>query len=137
MTEAEKADALLRLMDMHSARFRQSRDLELKVNLAIWTALVVIGKFLSDARVKVDDWGTLFIYLFVSAVIVICHYRFWLKPVQASEECDSAFLSDSRKEIQALTGTSIKYPNLDQSWICFESGFTAFILAGLAVMLID
>jgi hypothetical protein len=28
MTEAEKADALLRLMDMHSARFRQSRDLE-------------------------------------------------------------------------------------------------------------
>jgi hypothetical protein len=137
MTEAEKADALLRLMDMHSARFRQSRDLEFKVNIVIWIVLVIFGKFLSDVRVKVDDWGKLVVYLFISAVIVICHYLFWLKPVQASENRDSAFISDGRKEVQALTGTSIKYPNLDQSWVCFEVGFTAFILVGVALMLVD
>ena len=65
MTEAEKADALLRLMDIHSARFRQSRDLEFKVNIVIWAILAIFGKFLSDARVKVDDWATLIIYLFI------------------------------------------------------------------------
>lgn len=137
MAEAEKADALLRLMDMHSARFRQSRDLEFKVNVAIWTVLVVLGKFLSDQRVKLDDWMMLLVYLLISAGIVMCHYRFWIKPIQASEDRDSAFISDSRKEIQALIGTSIKYLNLDQSWVCFEVGFTAFILAGLAVILAD
>jgi hypothetical protein len=137
MTEAENADALLRLMDMHSARFHQSRDLEFKVNIVIWAVLVLFGKFLSDVRVKVDDWGKLFVYLFISALIVVCHYLFWLKPIQASEDRDSAFISDGRKEIQALTGTSIKYPNLDKSWVCFEAGFTAFILAGVAALLID
>ena len=137
MTEAEKSDALLRLMDIHSARFRQIRDLEFKVNIVIWAILAIFGKFLSDARVKVDDWATLIIYLFISTVIVICHYRFWLKPIQASEDRDSAFIRDVRKEIQSLTGSSIKYPNLEKSWVCFEAGFTAFILAGVAVLIID
>jgi hypothetical protein len=137
MTESEKADALLRLMDIHSAKFRQNRDLEFKVNIVIWAALTIFGKFLSDAQVKVDDWATLIIYLFISTMIVICHYRFWLKPIQASEDRDSAFISDGRKEIQALTGTSIKYPNHDKSWVCFEAGFTAFILVGVAILIMD
>jgi hypothetical protein len=50
MTDSEKADALLRMMDMHLAKWRQTRDLEVRVNLAIWTALVVVGGFLAAQR---------------------------------------------------------------------------------------
>ena len=35
----------------------------------------------------------------------------------------------------ALTGTSIQYPSLVQRWMGFEAGFSAVILAVLAVIL--
>ena len=135
MTDPEKTDALLRLMDMHFTKFRQSRDIEIKVNLAIWTVLVVLGKFLSDKQVHLDSCVKWLVYLGISVVIVLCHYRFWMKPIQASEDHDSAFVGDCRGEIQALTGTSIQYPSLAQPWVFFEVGFSAVILAGIAVIL--
>ncbi len=135
MTEGEKADALLRMMDTHSAKFRQSRDLEFKVNLAIWTVLVVLGKFLADQNVQLDHWAKWILYLVISAGVVFCHLRFWMKPIQASEDRDSAFVGECRKEIQSITGTSIEYPSLVQFWECFEVGFSAVILLGIAIIL--
>ena len=135
MSEGEKADTLLRMMDMHFAKFRQSRDLEFKVNLAIWTALVVLGKFLADQSVQLDHWAKWILYLVLSAGVVFCHLRFWMQPIQASEDRDSAFVGECRKEIQSLTGTSIEYPSLVQSWKHFEVGFSAIILMGLAIIL--
>lgn len=134
MTDHEKADSMLRLMDMHFAKFRQSRDIEFKVNLAIWTVLVVLGKFLSDQQLQLEGWGWGF-YLLISLIIVLCHYFCWMKPIQLSENRDSAFVGNCREAIQAITNTSIKYPSLDQRWVCFEVGFTAVILAGLAIIL--
>lgn len=135
MTDGEKADALLRLMDMHFAKFRQSRDLEFKVNLAIWTLLVVLGKFLSDHQVQLVrpiDWLA---YVAISLVILFCHYLFWMKPIQASEDRDSTFIGHTRREIQKLTDTSIEYRDLKQRWVSFEVGFSAIILAGFAFIL--
>lgn len=134
MTEGERADVLLRMMDMHFAKFRQSRDLEFKVNLAIWTALVVLGKFLADQNVQLD-WVKWILYLILSVGVVFCHLHFWMQPIQASEDRDSKFIGECRKEIQSLTGTSIEYPSLVQRWKCFEVGFSAVILIGLAIIL--
>jgi len=98
MTYGEKADALLRLADMHFAKLLQSRDLEFKVNLVIWAMVVVFKKFLSDQRKQLDKWKNLLVYLLILAEIVMCHYRFRLMPNQASEYHDSAFVIYSIKK---------------------------------------
>nr|VFJ78395.1 MAG: hypothetical protein BECKFW1821C_GA0114237_11812 [Candidatus Kentron sp. FW] len=134
MTDPEKADAMLRLMDMHFAKFRQSRDIEFKVNLAIWTVLVVLGKFLSDKNVQLEGLSWI-LYIAISLIIVFCHYWFWMKPIQASEDRDSAFVGDCLKEIQSVTKISIEYPILVQPWVYFEVCFSAVILAGVAIIL--
>lgn len=135
MTDAEIVDALLRMMDMHFTKFRHTRDIQFKVNLAIWTVLIVIGKFLCDQCVQLDHWAKWALYLILFAVIVFCHYHFWLKPIQASMDRDSAFVGNCRKEIGLFTKISINYPPLVQAWKCFAVGFSVLILVGIAIML--
>jgi len=134
MTDMEKADAILRMMDMHFAKFRQSRDIEFRVNIAIWTGLFILGKFFTDLKIQIVGWGW-FLYIGISLVIVFCHYQFWMKPIQASQNRDSSFVRDCRGAIQTITKTSIQYPILKQRWIFFEVGFSALILIGLAIIL--
>ena len=136
MTESEKGDALLRMMDMHFAKFRQSRDLQTKVNLAIWTALVVAGGFLITQGVRLDNWVSWHIFPFVSILVVYGHYRFWMLPIQRSIDRDSAFINACRKEVQSLVGISIDYPPLPQPWMMnFTIGFSGIILAVTAIIL--
>jgi hypothetical protein len=115
MTDGEKADAMLRLADMLFPKFLQSRNLEFKVNPVICAMVVVFKKFLSDKRMQLDNWKNSLVYLLILAEILMFHCRFRLKPIQASEYHDSAFVIYSRKEMQALTGTSLKYLNLEKS----------------------
>jgi len=44
---ADKQSFLTELLKVQSERFRQSRDLEFKVNITIWTLLVLLGKHLT------------------------------------------------------------------------------------------
>jgi len=82
-----------------------------------------------------DNLGKFILYLLLSAGVVFCHLRFWMRPIQASEDRDSVFVGECRREIQSLTGTSIEYPSLLQAWKYFEVGFSSVILLGLAIIL--
>jgi len=134
MTDGEKTDALLRMMDMHFVKFRQTRDIELKVNLAIWTALFVLGGFLANQRFHLDCPGW-FIYCIISVVILFCHGFFGMVPTQRSLDRDSKYVADCNKAIQELINTSIEYPPLQQCWRWFMVGFSGAILAGIAILL--
>jgi hypothetical protein len=52
MTDKEKTDALIELIKIRVDKYKQTRELEFKVNLALWTLIVLIGQYY---KTKVGD----------------------------------------------------------------------------------
>ena len=46
MTEKEKADCLIALHKEQSSRFLQTRDIEFKINLALWSFIILAGYYI-------------------------------------------------------------------------------------------
>jgi hypothetical protein len=73
----DRADCLIKLDDTQMAHLRQTRALEFQVNLALWTLIVLAGKFAydSDALSKHLCWVLVF-----GIVLVLGHYFFGCDP---------------------------------------------------------
>lgn len=135
MTDKAKADVLLHLMDAHWANYRQTRDIEFKVNIAIWTALIVCGKFLSDQNFHLNSFGKWLLFIILFLLVTICHYHLWMRPIQSIEDRDSGFAKGCLKEVQSLAKTDIERSETLHRWTIFEVGFSGIILIFWAVIL--
>ena len=77
MTDKEKADCLIELHKAQMDHFKQTRDIEIKVNLAYWTLIVVAGVFLYDRNIHLTDavsWG---VYALIAMALVLGHTFAW------------------------------------------------------------
>lgn len=142
MTDKEKADCLIELLKEQMNHFKQTRDIEFKVNIALWTVIVLAGYYL-DLEICIVKWYHFIIYFGIAFIITYFHYRLWISPISKSEKIDLHYITEYRDRVEELTGEkSIPYNNKikdDQNkrirnWIFFELGITDFLLIILGVL---
>ena len=151
MTDKEKADCLLELHKTQLSHFSQTRDIEFRVNIALWTLIAASGSFLYG-KVQLDDNVSYFIYAIVSLAIFLGHLFLWMMPIQNSEDMDDYFINQYRMQIEKLSGFSLEVPSLVKrprilwaltkilrkdgwSWILAESGITLALLVVVGILL--
>lgn len=136
MTAKEKADCLLELHKSQLQHFMQTRDIELKVDIALWTLIAASGSFL-HGKTQLNGISAWIIYAVVTLAIVLGHMFLWKKPIQSSEDTDDYFINQYRKEIEKLTGVLIQKPSTKKrpSWILAQSGITLILLVVVGFLL--
>jgi hypothetical protein len=87
MTDKEKADCLIELHKTQMEHFMQTREIELKVNIALWTLLAGTGAAFLYRDISLPQN-----YCKISSFIVICHFLLWMLPIQFSEDTDNHFI---------------------------------------------
>lgn len=132
MSDHEKSEVLLRLIEVYMGKWKQTRDIEFKVNIAIWTFLVLVVGFLAEnSKYMQREFRCgefVYVYVLSSVAIVALHY-IWMTYIQNSEDRDGAFLGDCRQRLQTLGSPVPDYGKLTQNWMVLEVSFSAFILA--------
>lgn len=151
MTDKEKADCLLELHKTQLSHFSQTRDIEFRVNIALWTLIAAGGSFLYG-KVHLNDDVSYSIYVIVSLAIFLGHLFLWMMPIQNSEDTDDYFINQYRTQIEKLVGISIessfqiRRPRIlwglikslrkdGWSWILAETGITLALLVVLGILL--
>ena len=79
MTDKEKADCLLQLHRDRLEKFKQTRDLEFKVNLALWSFIILAGYNLKQPQLYHCITCFTLLYLIIGLLITILHYHLWLQ----------------------------------------------------------
>ena len=102
-------------------KFRQSRDLEFKINIALWTLIVLFGKFYFDEGFELN----ICCYLFFSLLIIIPHF-IWLKFIHESELNDLKFIYKCRDEIAQYKNNG--KDDSKNKWIFMEVVIKGFVV---------
>ncbi|MFA6165179.1 MAG: hypothetical protein WC700_01050 [Gemmatimonadaceae bacterium] len=152
MIKHEQATLLERLARQRLEHFKQTREIEFKVNLALWTAIVLAGGTLYRSGFRLGATSEVKVFVGAAAVLWISHAIFWMIPIQYSEDTDSAFIREYRKKITAACGFPEGVPEpafwnkpfwrayrrlreSGWSWIVAETGVTLILclLVGLVL----
>jgi hypothetical protein len=143
MTDKEKTDALIELIKIRVDKYKQTRELEFKVNIALWTLIVLIGQYYKS---KVSDITTTDLILFIIALILIVagHYFLWLVPVSESLARDNSKALELQDEVEKITGIKPSIPlrtanaiKTDyRKWNMFLAGITLVLMALLSLFYI-
>lgn len=129
MEMEEKAEHLIELCKIQMDHFRQTRDLEFKVNLALWTLIVIGIKFLYDYNFKLDNFLKLLCYIIFALIIILVHWFCWLKPIQQSEENDLKFIYSCRDSIAPNQIVRVVQDgNSSNKWRYFEVAITLLLI---------
>lgn len=136
MSDKDKADCLIELHREQLGHFKQTREIEWKVNLTLWS-LIILGSYnLQKAHSvflsSINLCSFVSIYFIVSVIIIIAHFKFWLEPILMSEKTDNDYILKYRKAVENLTKVEIlPYKEFDekkQKWAYFELGITGLVL---------
>ena len=160
MKDSEKAASLIELHREQLGKFKQSREIEFKVNLALWSLIVIAGRFIKAELEKVSYEEHFIIYMIiyvvVSIIIVLLHCKFWMVPIARSQEIDDYFIRKYRFKVEELCGEIISanpdeliktkpmewksYDDFEKKskkkWIVFETGITALLLVLVGIYIL-
>src|SRR2546422_308099 len=142
LDKKEQATVLLELIRGQLDHFNQTRDIEFKVNLALWTAIVVTGGLLHQSGLRLESVSEISIYFLVAFCVSIIHAVFWIMPIQYSQDLDNYFILEYRNRVESLCNFSPKTPKpkprlLEKyekwrksgwTWILAESFLTLMLL---------
>ncbi|MBW2046147.1 MAG: hypothetical protein JRI96_14905 [Deltaproteobacteria bacterium] len=131
MENKEKAECLIELCKIQMDHFRQTRDIEFKVNLALWTLVALGGKFFYD-KIKLDTCCEWVIYIVFALAIIFTHFFFWMRPIQDSEDRDIRFIYQCREKL--IEGESSDWRG--GKWTYFEVAITFALLVGVGIVLV-
>jgi hypothetical protein len=127
----------------------QTREIEFKVNLSLWTLIALAG-YMFYGKVHINSYPSLFLYFIIAASIYCMHIFLWMMPIQKSEDTDDHFIREYRTNVEQLINVSINRPEarigyawakVDKlrkdgwSWIIAETGITLFLLIVLGIAL--
>jgi hypothetical protein len=148
MEPKDRAEALARVLDGQLRKFQQTRDIEFKVNLALWTAIVIAGGFLYREGLRLETTASRIIYVALALGVYVAHTFLWMFPIQYSEDTDRHYIEQYRRAIHCFCECRVDEPRLtslrqwyrDQrtngwTWILFETWLTALLLTILGVIL--
>lgn len=145
MTAKEKADCLLGLQKIQMEHLQQTRELEFKVNIALWTLIALAGYQLVG-KLRLDAILNILIYIIVAAVIYAAHLVLWMMPIQNSCDQDTHYIRDYGAAIEAMVGFKSKkfdpyyvwqdrFRTRGWLWVLGETGLTIALLIALGLML--
>ena len=149
MEDKEKVDSLIELCKIQMDHFEKTRNIEFRVNIALWTLIVLAGKF-GYGKIHLNDSCSKLFYFGFVFIVIIFHY-IWMKMIQWSQDKDHELtreyklailkifkLPDTDKE-KELFSELLK--NLQQkirrpfSWIFCEVVITLVLLVALGIVL--
>ena len=154
MSNDDKAKHYLELAKLQMDHLRQTREIEFKVNLALWTAIVLAGAFLTRyVEVEFTTWR--YWYVLVALLIIGGHMFLWMMPVQHSQDRDNDFITAYRQEVETLLlgEKKLTLPKDKRrprwlwkgigklrlsgwSWVLSEVGMTFLLLATVGLLLL-
>ena len=135
MTDKEKADCLIELHKEQLGKFKQTREIEFKINLTLWS-FIILGSYYINNEIHLttiyEHCSFCIGYLIIAVVIILSHLFLWVKPIKKSNDTDDYYVNGYRSEVEKLTGIQIskykKYSKKSQNWIFFEVGITVLLL---------
>jgi hypothetical protein len=81
----EKIELCIKLSDIGAARWNRRRDVEWKITLGFWAAILATAKFLHEASVPVKGcWA----YGVAAALLLVVYALVWLRGMWAANESD-------------------------------------------------
>lgn len=144
MQDKEKADCLIELHKTQMDHFKQTRDIEMKVNLGLWTFIIIAGAFIHE-KVPLSDPKDLLIYTYLGIAIFVAHFLFWMVPIVRSQDMDDYFINEYRHAVEELTCENIgttpplrplwfwniltRIRATGWLWLFFVMGITALLLS--------
>lgn len=135
MEPKDKAAALTEIIKVRMEKYRQTRDLEFKVNIALWTLIALVG-YRGEKTVDLSDWSDYVIYGVAALVIVIGHYFFWLIPLSESMARDNARALELQKQVENIVSEKTEKPERSEAEIkrCYKE--INLFLAGITLILL-
>lgn len=154
MDEKEKIGPLIELYRMQMDHFEKTRNIEFKVNIALWTLIVLVGQF-SYGKIILSECCSLIVYIGISCIIIVAHL-YWMELIQASQDRDLGFRriyrsiihnvlkstkdgnqnnKDLLQELSELSLDKLKSTECAYRWIFCEVGITFILLLGLGIFL--
>ena len=115
MTDDQKreADCLIEFAKLHADHLRQTRDMEVKINLALWTLIVLFAHALRG-KLPFGGWA-LWVYVGAAVIIAFGHLMLWMLPVQLSEDRDWSFVDLYKARVGELTGSNLTEPSAQEA----------------------
>ena len=106
MDAQEQANILVELHKSHMEHFNKTRDLEFKVNIALWTLIAVGGYFLKESfpeKELTPSQSISLLVVYISSVVgfYLIHKR-WMNLVQKSEDIEKNRMIKERSLIAIL-----------------------------------
>ena len=151
MSEKDKADCLIELHKELLGKYKQTRDIEFRINIALWTLIIIAGYSLKEIELTTLTKLVVFsfLYLLVTIFLSYAHFKFWLFPIQRSEYIDDYYIKKYRYNIELLTNKIIikdpgevkeilifkDFSDRSKSWIKFEIGITIFLIIVVAIFI--
>jgi hypothetical protein len=140
MEPKDKPAVLVELVKIRIDKYKQTRELEFKVNIALWTLIVLIGYYYKDTF-SLETKGDWVFFIIITLVIVLGHFFLWLVPVSNSLARDNAKVLELQKQIENIVNERSDIPDRDEKqikrsylgWNFFLAGITFFLLILLGV----
>jgi hypothetical protein len=134
MTETEKSTLLIELEKIRIDKYKQTRELEFKVNIALWTLIVLIG-YHYRGKLSIEYWEDLLFFIIVAIVIVVGHFFLWLVPISESLARDNAKAYELQEEVEKTIGFNSSIPLRNMNSIKRNYGRWNIFLAGITFLL--
>ncbi len=135
MESKDKTAALVELVKVRIDKYKQTRELEFKVNIALWTLIVLIGYYYRDTF-NLETRGARVFFVIITLVIVLGHFFLWLVPVSNSLARDNAKALELQKQIENIVNERSDIPDRDEKQIKRSYLGWNFFLAGITLLLL-
>ncbi len=135
MEPKDKTAALTEIVKARLEKYKQSRDLEFRVNIALWTLIVLVG-FKGEETLELSCWIDYAFYGVAALAVVVGHYFFWLIPLSESMARDNARAIELQKHIENIINERSDKPERDEAEIKRFYHKMNFFMAGITIILL-
>jgi hypothetical protein len=125
---------LIELEKIRLDKYKQTREIEFRVNIALWTLIVLIGYYYRDTF-EIETTGDLIFFVVIALVIVLGHFFFWLNPISESERRDFARVLGFQTEVEKLVNLQNVPAERNEKEIKMDYLKWNFFLAGITLLL--
>lgn len=135
MADTDKTTALIELEKVWIDKYKQTRDLEFKVNVALWTLIVLLG-YHYRGKLSIVYREDLVFFIIVALIVVSGHFFLWLTPISKSLARDNAKAHELEEEAEKIIGLKSAIPTRKYNsimngylrWNLFLAGITLLLL---------
>jgi len=136
LTGKDKADCLLQLQRTLAENRRQTRSIEFRVNLSLWT-LIAASVYFLYGKVHLSEGFQILWFLPIAIATYLAHVQ-WMRLVQRSEDNDASRIKEWTRLVEKECGLPVENDRAKVSgikWVVFETSLTALLLIVAAIIL--